>query len=73
MLRPLFRTAVALLSRAFLWMTLSAVIVLGAMRYGPTLLLPVLPAEIRPSPSDTAKMSPQKIIDGLKQIRGALE
>jgi hypothetical protein len=57
MLRLLFRTAVAVLARAFLWMTFSAVLILGAMRYGPTLLAAALPEDIRPKPTEIAKVT----------------
>jgi hypothetical protein len=73
MLRPFLRTAVALLARTFLWMTFSAVILLGALKYGPTLFAQAVPEDLRPAPEDVADMSPQKIMDALKEIRGALE
>ena len=73
MLRLLFRTAVAVLARTFLWMTFSAVLILGALRYGPTLLASALPEDIRPKPAEIAKVTPQQILDALKEIRGALE
>ncbi len=73
MLRLLFRTAVAVLARTFLWMTFSAVLILGALRYGPTLLASTLPEDIRPKPTEIAKITPQQILDALKGIRGALD
>jgi hypothetical protein len=73
MLRLLFRTAVAVLARTVLWMTFSAVLILGALRYGPTLLAAALPEDIRPAPEEIAKVTPQQILDALKGIRGALE
>jgi hypothetical protein len=72
-MRPFFRTAVALLSRAFLWMTFSAVLMLGALKYGPTLFAGVLPEGMRPEKSQVTGMDPQKVLDGLGQIRGALD
>jgi hypothetical protein len=68
----MLRAALSLLSRSLLWMTLSAVIVLCAMRYGPTLLAQTLPEAIRPAPSEVAKLTPQRLLDALKEIRGAL-
>ncbi len=73
MSRLLVRTAVALLSRSLLWLTLSAAIILCALRYGPTLVASVLPEDVRPAPGDVAKITPQQLVDALKDIRGALE
>jgi hypothetical protein len=53
-------------------MTFSAVIILGALRYGPTLLASTLPEDIRPKATEIAKVTPQQILDALKGIRGAL-
>ena len=69
----MLRAAVSLLSRVFLWMTLSAVLMLGALRYGPTLLAGVLPEELRPEKSENQKMTPHRVLDGLDLIRGALD
>ena len=56
----MLRAAVSLLSRSLMWMTLSAVIVLFALRYGPTLVAQTLPEAIRPAPNDIAKITPQR-------------
>jgi len=54
----MLRAAVGLLSRAFLWMTLSAVLMLGALRYGPTLVAGALPEELRPKGAEVGEMTP---------------
>ncbi len=69
----MLRAAGSLLVRSALWMTLSALIVVAALRFGPTLLAQALPEDIRPKPADVATMTPQRILDGLKDIRGALD
>jgi len=69
----MLRAAVSLLSRSLMWLTLSAAIVLCAMRYGPALLASTLPEAIRPATSDIAKITPQRLADALDEIRGALE
>jgi len=69
----MLRAALSLLSRSHMWATLSAAIVLCALRYGPTLLASTLPEAIRPAPSDITKINPRQLADALDEIRGALE
>ncbi len=69
----MLRAALSVLSRTLLWMMFSALLLLGALRYGPTLFAAVLPEDIRPAPEDIAKVTPQQILGALKEIRGALE
>ena len=69
----MFRAALSLLVSSLLFMALGAAIVVAANFYAPRLLANVLPESLRPAPAKTAEMTPPKIVDGLTDIRGALE
>ncbi len=69
MLRFLLRRLV----RATLFMLAGAAIVVAAQLYGPSLIADRLPAGLRPETADAATMTPQRIFDALREIRGALE
>ncbi len=67
------RTALSLVYRSFLYMLVGAGLVVVAQTYGATLFARLLPEELRPGPHEVTKSSPQRIIDALGNIRGALE
>jgi hypothetical protein len=67
------RAALSVVSRTLLWMATGALIVIAAQRFGATLFAQALPDGLRPAVSETAEMTPEKIMDALKDIRGALE
>ena len=70
----MLRDLASRLSRALLWMSVGAVIVVGAQLYGPTLVAGVLPDALRPAGhSEPPRMNPAAIMDALDEIRGALE
>ena len=69
----MLRTVLSLLLRSLLFMAFGALLVVLASRFGPTLVAQALPPELRPDQSELAEMTPQRIIDAVRDIRGALE
>lgn len=67
------RAALSLVSRTLLWMATGALIVIAAQRFGAELFAQALPEELRPAVSEAAETTPGRIMDALKDIRGALE
>jgi hypothetical protein len=69
----LLRTILSLLYRSMLFVLIGATMVVFAQLYGPTLFAGMLPKDMRARQDHVAQMSPQKIIEALEDIRGALE
>lgn len=53
-------------------MATGALLVIAAQRFGAELFAQALPEELRPAVSEAAEMTPERIMDALKDIRGAL-
>ena len=70
----MLRDLASRLSRAFLWMAVGALIVVGAQLHGAQLIAGVLPDALRANDgAKPARMTPSTIMDALDEIRGALE
>ena len=67
------RTTLTLLYRSFLFILFGAAMVVLAQKHGAALFAEALPEGIRPSKEELAEMTPQKIIEALRDIRGVLD
>ena len=67
------RTTLSLLYRSILLIIIGAGMVAFAQSYGVTLASQFLPSDMRPSHEDVAKMTPNKVMEALREIGEALE